>query len=242
MEFEVIARIRTPFREKFGLPRQSGISPKLKGEIRFEKKYAENSAVAGLEGFDRIWVLWEFEGVKKPGDGAFRPKVRPPRLGGNEYVGVFATRSPYRPNPIGLSCLKLESVELTDEGPVLHVSGVDMRDGTPIYDIKPYLPYSEAYPDARGGFTDEVKGYGLEVSLSDEIREKALAEGLSDDDLGAVCEILSQDPRPAYHDDPGRIYGMNYEGYEIKFRVENGKAIVSDVFFEGEKEWQEKRQ
>ncbi len=249
MELEVIAKMHSPMVEKFGLPRQSGLAKDLKGTIVFEKEYADPEAVKGLEGYDYIWILWEFEGVKReekslpdeaglsdPTPSHFRAKVRPPRLGGNEYMGVFATRSPFRPNPIGMSCVKLEKVEITADGPVLHVLGADLRDGTPIFDIKPYLPYTEAHPDARGGFTDTTKGYELEVDFPEELKDRFIgmirAEKSEDDasaEISAVTEILSQDPRPAYHDDPERVYGMRYDRFNIKFRVDGGKAIVEEI-------------
>ena len=218
MELEIIARMESPLTEKFGIPRQSGLAESLKGRIVLEGPYADERAVKGLEDFDYIWVIWGFEGT---GSG-FRPQVRPPRLGGNEYMGVFATRSPYRPNPIGLSCMRLESVEIVDGKPVLNVSGSDLRDGTPIYDIKPYLPYAEAHPGARGGFTDSTKDYSLKVVFG----EKA---DFSDEDIDALTELLSQDPRPAYHDDPERIYGMKYKDKDVRFRVDGGTVIVTEI-------------
>lgn len=221
MEIEVIAHIHTPLPEKFGLPRQSGLAPDLKGTIVFEDKFSDMKAVEGLDGYDYIWILWEFEGVKQD---EFRPRVRPPRLGGNTYMGVFATRSPFRPNPIGLSCVKLDSIEETASGPVLHVSGIDLRDNTPIYDIKPYLPYVDAHPGVRGGFTDITGGYKLEVDCSEEILqvvEPELREGL--------LQILGQDPRPAYQDDPERVYGMDYDKYAVKFRVDTNKLVVNEI-------------
>lgn len=218
MELEIIARMESPLTEKFGIPRQSGLAESLKGRIVLEGPYADERAVKGLEDFDYIWVIWGFEGT---GSG-FRPQVRPPRLGGNEYMGVFATRSPYRPNPIGLSCMRLENVEIVDGKPVLNVSGSDLRDGTPIYDIKPYLPYAEAHPGARGGFTDSTKDYSLKVVFG----EKA---DFSDEDIDALTELLSQDPRPAYHDDPERIYGMKYKDKDVRFRVDGGTVIVTEI-------------
>lgn len=243
MELEIIARMESPLTEKFGIPRQSGLAESLKGRIVLEGPYADERAVKGLEDFDYIWVIWGFEGT---GSG-FRPQVRPPRLGGNEYMGVFATRSPYRPNPIGLSCMRLESVEIVDGKPVLNVSGSDLRDGTPIYDIKPYLPYAEAHPGARGGFTDSTKDYRLRVVFGDNIAydagvtESGLGENgadceefnypaeFTDDDIEAVTELLSQDPRPAYHDDPERIYGMKYKDKDVRFRVDGGTVIVTEI-------------
>ena len=217
MQLEIIAKMHSPMKEKFGLPRQSGLANELKGTVVFEEKYSDKRAVEGLEGYDYIWILWEFEGVKDTKGEEFRAMVRPPRLGGNTYMGVFATRSPFRPNPIGMSCVKLECIEMTDKGPVLHISGADLRDGTPIFDIKPYLPYAEAHPDARGGFTDETNMKRLEVVFEDDSYKE---------DEAALREILSQDPRPAYQNDPERVYGMNYKDMNVRFRVEEGTVFV----------------
>ena len=227
MELKTIGRIHTGMNEKFGLPRQSGLAIGLKGSIVFEKDYALPEAFDGLQEFEYIWILWGFDEVIEKGEETFRSRVRPPRLGGNEYKGVFATRSPYRPNPIGLSCVKLEGIEITQDGPVVHVSGIDMRNGTPVYDIKPYLPYAEAHPGARGGFTDETKGRHLEVFFGDDM---ILPESFLKDDLVTVKEIISQDPRPAYHDDPARVYGMNYKDYNIRFKVSDDKAEIISIF------------
>lgn len=234
MELKVIAKMRTPMKEKFGLPRQSGLAENLKGSIVFEKDFALSEALEGLEDFEYIWILWGFDEVIEKVEESFRPKVRPPRLGGNEYKGVFATRSPYRPNPIGLSCVRLESIENTQDGPVIHVSGVDMRDGTPVYDIKPYLPYAEAHPGARGGFTDETRGRRLEVVFEEENVNSQTAgfvfpDGFTHEDIDAVKELLSQDPRPAYHDDPERVYGMSYKSYNVRFRVSGSCAAVIEI-------------
>ncbi|MBQ8138768.1 MAG: tRNA (N6-threonylcarbamoyladenosine(37)-N6)-methyltransferase TrmO [Lachnospiraceae bacterium] len=217
MQLEIIAKMHSPMKEKFGLPRQSGLANELKGTVVFEGKYSDKRAVEGLEGYDYIWLLWEFEGVKDTKGEEFRAMVRPPRLGGNTYMGVFATRSPFRPNPIGMSCVKLDRIEMTDKGPVLHISGADLRDGTPIFDIKPYLPYAEAHPDARGGFTDETNMKRLEVVFEDDSYKE---------DEAALREILSQDPRPAYQNDPERVYGMNYKDMNVRFRVEEGTVFV----------------
>lgn len=216
--FSPIARIRTDFPEKFGIPRQSGLAG-TRGRIIFEERYRNPEAVRGIGQFSHLWLLWEFsEAVREE----FSPTVRPPRLGGNERVGVFATRSPFRPNPIGLSCVKLERVEISGEcGPVLYVTGADMMDNTPIFDIKPYLPYVDAYPEADGGFAAEKMDYRLEVSFSEECRREYAPEELS-----VLREVLSQDPRPSYQDDPERVYGMAYAGREVKFRVDNGTMTV----------------
>lgn len=203
MEIDVIARIHTPFDEKFGIPRQSGLASELPAEIHFEKKYSDMKAVEGLQGFDYIWLIWEFEGVRQE---EFRPRIRPPRLGGNEYVGVFATRSPFRPNPLGLSCVKLVGIEETKDGPVLHVSGADLRNNTPIYDIKPYIPYVDAHPEAKEGFTADTKDYALKVHITE--NEERLLQAIPENLKKGLIQVLSQDPRPAYHDDPERVYGM----------------------------------
>ena len=251
MELKIIAKIYTPMKEKFGLPRQSGLAAGLKGRIVFEKEYSCKEALEGLEEFEYLWVLWGFDEVIERGENSFRPQVRPPRLGGNEYRGVFATRSPYRPNPIGLSCVKLEGIEMTQDGPVIIVSGVDMRDGTPVYDIKPYLPYAEAHPGARGGFTDSTNGRKLEVvwgAGKDVVRKSdedlsgsedagsdatetgpGIPERFTDEDMRTVTEILSQDPRPAYHDDPERVYGMSYKDYNVRFKVSGDTACVTVI-------------
>lgn len=216
--FSPIARIRTDFPEKFGIPRQSGLAG-TRGRIIFEERYRSPEAVRGIGQFSHLWLLWEFSGAVRE---EFSPTVRPPRLGGNERVGVFATRSPFRPNPIGLSCVKLERVEISGEcGPVLYVTGVDMMDNTPIFDIKPYLPYVDAHPEADGGFAAEKKDYRLEVSFSEECRRE-----FSPEELSVLREVLSQDPRPSYQDDPERVYGMAYAEREVKFRVDNGTMTV----------------
>lgn len=216
-----IAYIYTDFPEKFGIPRQSGLVDSLKGRIVFEPEYRSADAVRGLEEFNYIWLLWEFEHGKKD---SWSATVRPPRLGGNRHMGVFATRSPYRPNAIGLSSVRLDSVEVTHEGPVLHVSGIDLRNKTPIYDIKPYLPYVDCHPDAVDGFAGTVKDYALEVVFPEELLLQLPLEKRQ-----AVLEVLKQDPRPSYHDDPQRIYGMSFAGYEIKFMVDSGVLRVVDV-------------
>ena len=239
-EIEIIAHIQTEFHTKFGLPRQSGLAESLRGRIVFEKKYRVRDAFRGLEGFDYIWVIWKFsEAVREN----WSPTVRPPRLGGNERMGVFATRAPFRPNPIGLSCLKLEGVDYEDsEGPVLLVSGIDMMDGTPIYDIKPYIPYVDARPDARGGFTDDIPKKGFSeiiyepgwdeklMSFSNDNRAKHLTEASLQLLKEKLTEILLLDPRPSYQDQPDRIYGFSFDSYEVRFRAENDKAYVISAY------------
>ena len=221
---ETIAYYRSNLPEKFGVPRQSGLAPNLKGRIVFEEKYSDPNAFDGLEGFDRIWVIWRFD-VKK--DDTFRAKVRPPRLGGNTYMGVFATRSPFRPNHLGLTCACIEGIGTDENGRCfIDVSGADMTDGTSVYDIKPYIPYADSYPDARGGFAqDEANRYHkLDVDIPDEIKHK-----FGEDELSGLIEILSLDPRPSYQDDPDRIYGLSYAGSNIKFRVIENRLMVISV-------------
>ncbi len=217
-EMKIIARISTPFKTKFGIPRQSGVTPDVKGEIMFEPDYREIEAVRGLKGFSHIWLIWCFsESVSDK----WSPTVRPPRLGGNVRMGVFATRSPFRPNPIGLSSVVLERIEYTDDrGPVLHVRGADLMDGTPIFDIKPYVAYADSHPDASGGFTDTAEFKKLCVELGDGVTPP-LSEGL--------IEVLENDPRPRYHDDPERVYGMEYDGREVKFRVRGDTLTVIEI-------------
>jgi len=207
---EVIARIRNDFPTKFGLPRQSGLVPSLRSMIVFEPAYRVPEALRGLEGFSHIWLIWGFS----ESDG-WSPTVRPPRLGGNVRMGVFATRSPFRPNPIGLSSVRLEGIEKDgDNGLVLIVSGADLMDGTPIYDIKPYLPGVDAHPEATDGFVGENRQVLLDVEI-----DPALASQLSDTQLVTLREILAQDPRPAYHADASRVYGLSYAGLDIHFSV-----------------------
>lgn len=221
ISFKRIAHIQTDFPEKFGIPRQSLLA-KTRGKIIFEEPYRSQEAVRGIEQYSHLWLLWEFsESVREE----FIPTVRPPRLGGNKRMGVFATRSPFRPNPIGLSCVKLEGVEMGECGPVLIVSGADLMDGTPIYDIKPYLSYIDNRPEASGGFGEECKNYRLDVIFS-----KDSHKSFAPEELSVLEEILAQDPRPSYQNEPERVYGMTYAGREIKFQVENGTLIVVDTY------------
>lgn len=214
---KVIARIRNDFPTKFGLPRQSGLAPSLRSRVVFEPEYRNPDALRGIEGFSHLWLVWEFSGFA---GSEWSPTVRPPRLGGNERVGVFATRSPHRPNPIGLSCVKLERIDFEcADGPVLVVSGADMMDGTPVFDVKPYLPGVDSHPEAASGFVGDNPQKLLEVSIPEDI-EASLREVLDDGQLRTLKEILSQDPRPAYHDDPLREYGIDYAGLDIHFRVD----------------------
>ena len=218
----IIARIHTDFASKFGVPKQSGIVSELKAQIVFEPEYRNADAVRGLDAFSHIWLLWQFsEAVRQ----SWSPTVRPPRLGGNQRIGVFASRSPFRPNHIGLSSVRLERVELTaDRGPVLHVLGADLMDGTPILDIKPYIAYADSHPEATGGFTDKVQARTVEPVIPPELMKRVPIEKQA-----ALLGVLAHDPRPTYQEDPERIYGFGFAGMEIKFRVENGKLLVLDV-------------
>ena len=221
MELSVIAHMKSDFPTKFGLPRQSGLVEELRSYVVFEKAYANPDALRGIEGFSHLWLIWEFsESVGKP----WSPTVRPPRLGGNARLGVFATRSPFRPNPIALSCVKLLSVEQSSEGPVLVVGGADLMDGTPIYDIKPYIPYADCHPEALGGFTTNAGEYLLEVDFPRELLQK-----LPEDRRTAALQVLSHDPRPSYQNDPERIYGMGFGKHDIRFRVNGNILTVVEV-------------
>ena len=217
-----IAHIYTDFKTKFGLPRQSGLVKEITGKIVFEKEYSIAEAFKGLEDFTHIWILWEFSQAKKE---TWKPTVRPPLLGGNKRMGVFATRSPFRPNSIGLSCVRLEKIDYdADLGTVLYVSGCDLMNGTPIYDIKPYLPYCDSIPDAIGGFTETLGERKLEVSISEEllgrVPEKKRAELLG---------VLRGDPRPSYQDDPQREYGFSFADFEIGFKVSGETLTVTRI-------------
>ena len=218
---KMIARMKSDFPTKFGIPRQSGLN-ELTSAIIFEEEYRNRDAVRGLEEFSHIWIIWQFsESVRE----SWSPTVRPPRLGGNKRVGVFATRSPFRPNAIGLSSVKLEKIEYTKEfGPVLYVSGADLMDGTPIYDIKPYLPFTDSHIDAVGGFTEETKEYRLEVEVSPDLLSSIPLEKQGD-----LLEILAGDPRPSYHEDEERIYGFPFAGFEVKFRVKENTLEVTEI-------------
>ncbi len=219
---KIIARIRSDFPEKFGIPRQSGLVKSLRACVVFEPEYRNPAAVKGLEGYSHIWILWQFSEAAKDG---WSPTVHPPRLGGNRHMGVFATRSPFRPNPIGLSSVRLAGMEMDHEmGPVLHVEGADLMDGTPIYDIKPYLPYTDSHPDAVGGFADAFVDYGLEVRFPQELLEQ-----IPEEKREALTGILAQDPRPAYQNDPERIYGVAFGHQNIRFRVCDGVLTVIEV-------------
>lgn len=219
IELELIARFRSPFTSKFGIPKQSGLVEELRGEIVFEPKFRNADYLRGLEEFDYIWLIWEFSANPHK---AVSPVVRPPVLGGNERVGVFATRSPFRPNPLGLSSVKIESIEWESaQGPVIHVLGADLMDGTPIYDIKPYIVYADSHADARSGFVDRRQWPKLEVVIPDSLRAV-----FSKEQLDALRHTLELDPRPHYQNDPQKVYGMPFEGRDIHFRVSDGVLTV----------------
>lgn len=218
---EAIAYIHTDFASKFGIPRQSGIA-ETQGIIIFKDEYRVPEAFRGLEDFSHIWLLWEFSQAKRDG---WQPTVRPPLLGGNKRMGVFATRSPFRPNSIGLSCVKLEKIEITkSNGPVLFVTGADLMNGTPIYDVKPYLAYTDSHPEATGGFTEKIGDVKLSVAMADDVAEK-----IPENKIESLYSILEQDPRPHYIDDPERIYGFVFAGYEIRFKVKEKILTVVSV-------------
>ena len=218
---QVIALIRSDFPTKFGIPRQSGLVPELCATVVFEPEFRNADALRGIEGFSHLWLIWQFSAAVRED---WSPTVRPPRLGGNTRMGVFATRSPFRPNPIGLSCVKLEGVgQDAESGMVLYVSGADLMDGTPIYDIKPYLPYADSQPDARGGFAPSPKET-VAVEFPPELLGK-----LPPEQRAALLGVLAQDPRPQYQDDPQRIYGMRFADFEVKFRVESGTLYVTEI-------------
>ena len=218
---KIIARIYTDFKEKFGIPRQSGIT-ESRGRIVFEPEYRRREAFVGLDGYSHLWIIWKFSEAERD---TWSPTVRPPRLGGNKRMGVFATRSPYRPNPIGLSSVKLVGIEYSDSlGPVLYVSGADILDGTPIYDIKPYLAYTDSHPDAVGGFADGVRDYKIEVEIPSEILAK-----VDECDRAELISILENDPRPSYKKDCDRIYGMKFARYEIFFRYDGSRLTVTEI-------------
>ena len=222
MTITPVAFFRSPLTSKFGIPRQSGIADNLPGSIVLEPEYRSPDAVRGLEEFSHLWLLWGFSANRHDAVGL---TVRPPRLGGNERVGVFASRSPFRPNGLGLSSVSIEKVELTASyGPVIHVLGADLMDGTPIYDIKPYVAYTDSHPEARCGFVDQHRWQTLNVEMPPEI-----IRHFTDSELAALKQLLEQDPRPQYHDDAQRIYGMVYAGRDVRFRVEGTTLCVTEV-------------
>ncbi len=220
IQMKVIARIHSDFPTKFGIPRQSGIVPVV-STIVFEPEYRVDEALRGIEGYSHLWLIWEFSQAVRED---WSPTVRPPRLGGNTRMGVFATRSPFRPNPIGLSSVRLVGMEKTEEGTVLLVEGADLCDGTPILDIKPYLPFTDSHPDAVGGFSDPVREKELRVEISPELLEK-----VPENKRDALQKVLAHDPRPSYQHDPERVYGMAFAGMEVKFRVDGDLLTVAAV-------------
>ena len=218
----VIARMKSDFATKFGIPRQSGLVEELRSTILFEPEYRNADALRGLDDFSHLWIIWQFSKAVRED---WSPTVRPPRLGGNTRMGVFATRSPFRPNAIGLSCVKILGMEETEEyGTVIHVGGADLMDGTPIFDIKPYIPYADAHPEALGGFTQTAGDFLLDVEFPEELLQKVPANKRD-----ALIGVLSHDPRPSYQADSDRIYGLSFGGFDVRFRVQNGKLTVSEV-------------
>lgn len=219
---KIIAYIETDFPQKFGIPRQSGLVEALQGRIIFQPEYRDPNALRGLEEFSHIWLIWSFSQAVREG---WTPMVKPPRLGGNARMGVFATRSPFRPNAIGLSSVKLDRIEWDTEcGPILHVSGVDLLDHTPIYDIKPYLPYTDCHPQAKGGFADEHKNHLLEIEFP-----KNLLDLIPPDRQEALIGVLANDPRPSYQQDPTRVYGVAFAGFNVRFRVQDTVLSVIEI-------------
>ncbi len=217
---EPIAYIRNGYKEKFGVPRQSGLAPSVKSVIEFCEEYRDENCIRDIEQYSHLWLIWGFSQNNKQ----WSPTVRPPRLGGNKRVGVFATRSPFRPNSLGLSCVKLESVEEGGNGKILIVSGGDLADNTPIYDIKPYLPYVDCIENAKGGFAEEHKNHYFQVEISGGLKEK-----LTESQIKNITELLSLDPRPSYQNDEERVYGLAFEDLQIKFKYKEERIIVVDV-------------
>ncbi len=222
VNIQIIARIKSDFPTKFGIPRQSGLVDELRATIIFEPEFRNPDALRGIEEFSHLWLIWQFSEAVRTG---WSPTVRPPRLGGNTRMGVFATRSPFRPNNLGLSSVKLLGVEQTEKyGAVLHVGGADLMDGTPIFDIKPYIPYGDSHPEATGGFTDRAGDFLLEVDFPE-----GLLEALPEGKRAAAIGVLEHDPRPSYQKDAARIYGLSFAGHNIRFRVEDKKLTVLSV-------------
>ncbi len=222
ISMQIIAHIRNDFSAKFGIPRQSGLVEQVRSRIIFEPSFRNADALRGLEGYSHLWLIWQFSENHKEG---WSPTVRPPRLGGNTRMGVFATRSPYRPNPIGLSSVKIEQILLSSpEGPIIEVTGADLLDGTPIFDIKPYLPYTDSHPDALGGFGFKPGEGAVAVECPPELLEQIPAEKAD-----GLLALLAQDPRPGYTDDPARIFGMEYAGFDIRFKVEQNTLKVCQI-------------
>ena len=222
MEIRQIGHMVSDFSEKFGIPRQSGLVEELESLVVFEPEWRDENALRGIEGFSHVWLIWEFSQARREG---WSPTVRPPRLGGNQRMGVFATRSPFRPNPLGLSCVRLLGVEKhPGYGTVLRVGGADLLDGTPIYDVKPYLPQADCHPEALGGFAESTPWHGLEVEMPPALLAKVPA-----DKRRALLAVLAQDPRPSYQADPTRVYGMSFASLQIKFQVQDGILKIVDV-------------
>ena len=221
-EIQAIAHMHSDFPTKFGIPRQSGLVEDLRSTIVFEPEYRNPDALRGIEGYSHLWLIWQFSQSVRQG---WSPTVRPPRLGGNSRMGVFATRSPFRPNNLGLSCVRLLGVEETKEfGTVLHVGGADLMNGTPIFDIKPYIPYGDAHPEAIGGFTDQAKDFLLHVDFPEDLLQRIPA-----DKQQALLGVLSHDPRPSYQHDPERVYGLSFAGFDVRFTVRDSILTVIEV-------------
>lgn len=217
MEIQPIAKFHSPFSSKFGIPKQAGLVQALEGEIVFEPQYRNKDALRGMEEFDYLWLIWEFSANRH---AAKSPVVRPPVLGGNERVGVWATRSPFRPNNLGLSSVRIDWIEWeSSRGPIIHVKGADLMDGTPIYDIKPYIVYADSHPDVRSGFVDYRKWKRLEIVIPNEVEKYLVKKGMPLEKIAILKEVLAQDPRPHYQKDPHKVYGMPYEGQDIHFTV-----------------------
>lgn len=224
MEIKPIAFIKTEFPEKFGIPRQSGLAKDLRGRIIFEPQFRNPDALRGLEGFSHIWLIWEFSANRTSRE--WQPTVRPPRLGGNTHLGVFATRSPFRPNSLGLSCVEIDSIDLfTEDGPVITVKGADLMDGTPIYDIKPYIRYADSRQQALCGYVDSLEERSLKVVFPSELSSRIEDTSV----IPSLVETLRLDPRPSYHDDPERVYGLSFARLNVKFRVNGEVLTVVDV-------------
>lgn len=223
---EVIAHIRSAFKTKFGVPRQSGLVEAGKAEIVFTPPYRDAQALRGLDGYSHIWLLWDFSEAHRPA-GEWSPTVRPPRLGGNQRMGVWATRSPFRPNSIGLSSVLVRDIRLsTPEGPIIVVEGADLMDGTPIFDIKPYLPFTDCHPDARGGFAQEQREQERPLTVR---LPASLPEGMTHEELRSIRNVLAADPRPGYHAHPDRTYGMTYGRWEVRFRIKDDLCEVVEI-------------
>ena len=222
VSMNIIARMRSDFPEKFGIPRQSGMVNELESTIVFEPEYRNKDALRGLEDFSHLWIIWQFSKAVRT---EWSPTVRPPRLGGNTRIGVFATRSPFRPNHMGLSSVKILGLEHTEQfGTVIRVAGADLMDSTPIFDIKPYIPYCDSHPEATGGFTDNAGDFILKVEISPDLLAK-----FPEEKHGALIDLLSHDPRPSYQQDADRIYGLSFSGYNIRFTVNDGVLVVKTI-------------